>query len=90
MKEELCQSCSHNLACSAWVRHGEMLYRDFAYHIGNCPYYDPVNQAEWIETEYNDSYAPYYLFHCSKCNTPNARERNYCPMCGAKMSLSRE
>ena len=26
-----------------------------------------------------------WLYHCSECNTPNARERNYCNYCGAVM-----
>jgi rubrerythrin len=45
-----------------------------------------VVHGRWIEKEYVDEpYGGYYLFHCSECGIPNARERNYCPNCGAKM-----
>lgn len=43
-----------------------------------------IKHAHWI-------YKPYegdeliWLYHCSKCGTPNVRERNYCNSCGAVM-----
>ena len=53
--------------------------------------YAPVVHGRWIEKEYVDEpYGGYYLFHCSECGFPNARERNYCPNCGAKMDLEVE
>lgn len=47
----------------------------------------PVVHGRWIVKEHSAPYGGYHLFHCSKCDEPNARERNYCPNCGAKMDL---
>jgi hypothetical protein len=40
--------------------------------------------GRWIPRMYDNSYI---LYHCSECCAPNARERNYCHNCGAKMDL---
>lgn len=43
-----------------------------------------IKHGHWI-------YKPYecddtvWLFHCSTCGTPNARERSYCSTCGTYM-----
>ena len=42
----------------------------------------PVVHGRWTPKMYDNSYI---LCHCSECGSPNARERNYCPNCGAKM-----
>ena len=44
-----------------------------------------VVHGRWIEKEHEAPYGGYHLFHCSECDSPNARKRNYCPECGAKM-----
>lgn len=43
-----------------------------------------VKHGHWIYKAYegDDSL---WLYHCSECDTPNARERNYCNNCGAVM-----
>lgn len=45
----------------------------------------PVVHGKWLAREYEDGGSPYVLFHCSECDYPNARQRAYCPECGAKM-----
>ena len=47
----------------------------------------PVVHGRWIVKEHSAPYGGYHLFHCSECDEPNAREKNYCPNCGAKMDL---
>lgn len=44
-----------------------------------------VVHGRWILKEHPAPYGGYHLFHCSECDEPNAREKNYCPNCGAKM-----
>ena len=44
-----------------------------------------VVHGRWIAKEHSAPYGGFHLFHCSECDSPNARERNYCPNCGAKM-----
>ena len=44
-----------------------------------------VVHGRWIVKEHSAPYGGYHLFHCSKCDEPNAREKNYCANCGAKM-----
>ena len=64
---------------------------DICKAIEDAAVYESVDAVEvvhgrWIEKEYVDEpYGVFYLFHCSECGVPNARERNYCPNCGAKM-----
>ena len=43
-----------------------------------------VKHGHWIYKQYEDDGA-LWLYHCSGCGTPNARERNYCQYCGAMM-----
>ena len=43
-----------------------------------------VKHGYWIYKPYEGDKS-LWLYHCSKCGTPNARERNYCQFCGAVM-----
>ena len=48
----------------------------------------PVVHGRWIERRHDGMGGGWYLlFHCSECDTPSARPRNYCSFCGAKMDL---
>jgi hypothetical protein len=48
----------------------------------------PVVHGRWIERRHEGMGGGWYLlFHCSECDTPSARPRNYCSFCGAKMDL---
>ena len=60
---------------------------DIIDRINEQPTVDAVEvvHGRWIEKEYCEPFGGYYLFHCSECDAPNARERNYCPNCGADM-----
>ena len=56
--------------------------------LGSAPTIDPEDlrpRGEWIEREHEDARGNYKLFHCSRCDEPNARKKNYCPNCGADM-----
>ena len=59
--------------------------------IEAAPTIDPEElrpKGEWIEREHRDERGDYVLFHCSRCDEPNARKKNYCPNCGAKMNTN--
>ena len=59
--------------------------------IINAPTIDPEGlrpKGKWIEREHEDVRGNYNLFHCSRCDEPNARKKNYCPNCGAKMEIN--
>ena len=45
---------------------------------------DKIKHGHWVykPMEGEDNL---WLYHCSECDTPNARERNYCNYCGAIM-----
>ncbi len=43
-----------------------------------------TKHGHWIYKPYVDE-EDLWLYHCSECDTPNARERNYCQFCGAVM-----
>jgi hypothetical protein len=45
----------------------------------------PVRYGEWLLTLHEDPRGDFSLYHCSECDSPNARQRNFCPECGAKM-----
>ena len=58
-----------------------------------CPVYKaptiearPVVRGEWIEKPHTDGFGGrYFLYHCSRCDTPYAKKRNFCNECGADM-----
>ena len=51
----------------------------------------PVKHGRWIERTHDDGDGVgYILYHCSLCDTPDARKRNYCRECGAKMDGGEE
>ena len=59
--------------------------------IENAPTIDPEDlrpKGRWVEREHEDARGNYNLFHCSRCDEPNARKKNYCPNCGAKMEVN--
>ena len=71
----ICTYCIHLNACQSWIRHGNTLYDDFAYSVGNCPYFkDGRNLAEVIHAHWEDGYAMhngkevYKSIDCSVCN----------------------
>lgn len=80
---------------AAEVRYGACEFTRFAENvrdiIGEMAYDLPAIDAKlitygnWIARQHDDGFGPYVLFHCSKCDCPNANKRNYCPECGAKM-----
>ena len=43
-----------------------------------------TKHAHWIYKPFEGD-DTIWLYHCSICDTPNARERNYCNNCGAIM-----
>ena len=45
----------------------------------------PVIHGKWLEKKHEDGDSYFMLYHCSVCDCPNARQRFYCPECGAKM-----
>lgn len=46
----------------------------------------PVVRGEWIEKPHTDGFGGhYFLYHCSRCDTPNASKRNFCNECGADL-----
>lgn len=46
----------------------------------------PVVRGEWIEKPHTDGFGGhYFLYHCSRCDTPYAKKRNFCNECGADM-----
>jgi hypothetical protein len=67
---------------------------DVAYEmIDSIPAADveEVRHGRWIEHTHDDGDGVgYILYHCSLCDTPDARERNYCRECGAKMDGGKE
>lgn len=57
----------------------------------DAPTIDPEDlrpKGRWIEKEHKDERGDYILLHCSLCDEPNARKKNYCPNCGAKMEVT--
>ena len=88
--EERCKKCLHYDSCCSWIRHGEALYDDFSYGTVDCPYFELMNQAYWVEKEHEDPRGNYHLFHCSNCDEASAQARNYCAHCGAKMSREQD
>lgn len=34
-----CNTCIHQHACEAWIKHGTTLYDDFTYSLENCTHY---------------------------------------------------
>ena len=58
-----------------------------AFIVDRVPAVDavPVRYGEWLLKQHEDPRGDFSLYHCSECNSPNARQRNFCPECGAKM-----
>ena len=34
-----CNTCIHQHACEAWIKHGTTLYDNFTYSLEDCQYY---------------------------------------------------
>lgn len=45
----------------------------------------PARHGEWVLKLHDDPRGDFGLYHCSECDSPNARQRNFCQECGAKM-----
>jgi hypothetical protein len=45
----------------------------------------PVVHGRWIGCWHYHPQGGYHLWHCSKCDAPSVRKRNYCYECGVKM-----
>ena len=86
----------HDLFVDAWGGFGNLPEKDKARvdeissciaELFNVPTVDAVEvvHGRWIVKEHSAPYGGYHLFHCSECDEPNAKEKNYCPNCGAKM-----
>ena len=60
--------------------------------IKNAPTVDAVEvvHGRWIEKYHDNPLGGYYLGHCSVCDEPDGRKKNYCPNCGAKMDGGNE
>lgn len=61
--------------------------RGFIHLLENLPTIEaePVKHGRWIYKPYENDEAV-WLYHCSKCNTVSATVKNYCPVCGTKMT----
>ncbi len=64
--------------------------------INNAPTIDPVKHGVWVgEVDgYADGYMIYDQWYCDQCNHCEENDEpdtlpNYCPSCGAKMSVSK-
>lgn len=56
--------------------------------VSRCDHYTPIVEvAQWIERLHEDARGDYHLWHCSRCDNPSARKRNFCAECGAKMEV---
>ena len=66
-------------------RNGEWLTRKKT--IDELPTLDvaPVKHGAWEKVKYEDDDGYFYLYVHKDCGCKQARERNYCPNCGAKM-----
>lgn len=64
-------------------------YADVVYagYIHQAPTIDavPVKHGVWEKVKYEDDDGYFYLYVHKDCGCEQARERNYCPNCGAKM-----
>lgn len=50
-----------------------------------------VVHGRWIERQHDCVGGGWFtLFHCSECDTPSAKPRNFCSFCGAKMDGERK
>ena len=58
-----------------------------AFVVDRIPAVDimPARYGEWLLKQHEDPRGNFGLYHCSECDSPNARQRNFCPECGAKM-----
>ena len=45
----------------------------------------PVKHGVWEKVKYEDDDGYFYLYVHKDCGCEQARERNYCPNCGARM-----
>lgn len=48
---------------------------------------EPVRYGRWIAREYDDGFGPYKMYHCSECDTREAKKEKYCRECGVRMFL---
>ena len=81
-----CETCRHHRGgkCNTYCDHGE----EYSPNLRVIPTINPEHlrpKGEWIEREHEDARGNYKLFHCSRCDEPNAKKKNYCPNCGADM-----
>lgn len=84
-----CETCRHHRSggCNTYCDHGE----EYSPDMSKLPTIDPEDlrpKGEWIEREHEDERGDYVLFHCSRCDEPSARKKNYCSNCGAKMEVN--
>lgn len=95
-QETKCDTCTHQNACAAWIRHGETLYDDFSYSVEGCPWHQntadvaPVVHGRWIHTTTQDDEwgTTFHHWNCSHCDYyvgSNPSGANRCPNCGARM-----
>ena len=51
---------------------------------------EAVKHGKWEKVKYDDDDGYFYLYVHKDCGCEQARERNYCPNCGAKMDGGEE
>ena len=74
--KDLCENCVCLPVCGVYRATGGTT---------QCKFHQVENTGRWILKWHIDPDGDYKLYHCSECDTPNARERNYCNECGARM-----
>lgn len=47
-----CENCVHEEACNAWINHCRMLYDDFIFDVGDCPFYRSRDGRKYIALEH--------------------------------------
>lgn len=71
-KMELCEECVCAPVCSIFRATGG---------LARCVMFRSLRTGKWVVKDHGD----FLLYHCSECDNPSAKARNYCAECGAQM-----
>ena len=47
-----CESCIHEEACNAWINHCKIVYDDFIFDVGDCPFHRSRDGRKYIALEH--------------------------------------